>query len=184
MVLVIVDFGHILLILAFLALAGFILYDTSSFPHFITGGLGRAPGPDLFPRVLAISLIVCSLILLYLELRRVFERRRAALRSTEDPLKESTSRKSLWIKTIKSRSFMNFVIFTILSIMYIQTLGILGFVFATVPFLLLITMLLGVRLLQGGAFALVFTLAVFFFFTKILKVMLPLGFQVWIPFLR
>jgi putative tricarboxylic transport membrane protein len=141
---------------ALIVLLGIYVYWTSS--GFGLKGLSPDPlGPAFYPKMLGIGFIVLGLLLIILSTR----------------IKEEA--------TLKERFFnsgnMKILIIIGLGILYYLTLLKIGFIIATALFIIAIMIVTGERLWwKIGLTSLFVSFGLFFLFSKILKIMLPLGF--------
>lgn len=123
---------------------------------------GSALGGDFFPKVLSISLIILSSIWLVLSFRQFMRQRK-----NNEKLKN---------RFVLTRPILFIVVFVI----YIITLKWLGFTIPTIALVFVNYLLLKDRFrymdfLIGSGYSLAVTILIWFLFTKILGLVLPMG---------
>jgi len=129
---------------------------TLSFPAFI----GQKYGPALFPRILASSLIICGLMLIWNGI---------AARKEGAPWVEIAP----WVRD--PRRLTSFILVLLLLLLYILVAETVGFIPIAFLFLLTLFLWLGVRPVTGVIVAVVATLLIHWFFSTMLRVPLPRG---------
>lgn len=122
--------------------------------------LGRAKEPKVFPALLAILLIVCSVVLLLREIKKFQQEKNA----------DSSAKSALFTKTNGQ------ILITLINgVIYALIFELIGYVFATFIFLMVQFFIFGgLKSLKTGAIiSVIFSLLIFFTFDKLLGIVLP-----------
>lgn len=141
----------------FILIAGWMIRETFTFPGFP----GQNYGPDLFPRIIAGGIIMCSVLLIIRGLRT-----RAAAGTPWVAFDD-------WTKV--PRHLMSFVLILGALVVYILVSETLGFIITAFALQLGLLLWFSVRPLTAVTVAVVSTLVVQYGFVNLLRVPLPRG---------
>lgn len=133
-----------------IVIGALVLFMTRSFPAYLTAN--SSTGPDFFPNLIAIILMVVGI-------GEFFEARNSV--------------KTINFRIADKRAFINIVVVIIAIITYILVLPILGFVFSSFLFSILVMMLLNVKFIKSLIFSLVLVGILFLIFSQLFRVPLP-----------
>ena len=152
--------------IAVLSLAIFVIIVSLSFPPFILGDK-KLPGPNFFPVILSIILIIAGGYIILIALRDMRTKK-----LTTKPFREY----------LKDWGNQNILIIVFSLIIYISFLKWLGFILATFIFSLVLMVRLKTGWIRGLIFSTVAVIVIMLLFVKLFRVQLPegsLGFIFW-----